>query len=163
MAESSHQGSESLPSVSGGGGDSVPTTNEQLTQPTLDRYYGKGVEFTCRSELHRELHFLYRHWRWKKLLRLRRRNASHSDYVVVGNQDIQVLVDHKRLTIRAIEAIETRGPVGRRELDAVTIVLCNGTELHLDHLREGDQYYKHIQGAMDYNAKNVEALMEAIQ
>ena len=72
----------------------------------LDRYYGKGVQFTSLREMRNELKTLYKEYRIGKLAKIKQRGDDKSSYVVVGNEYVKLLADWKNLQLVYISTIE---------------------------------------------------------
>ena len=140
MREKTSQGSASLPTVSGGGGGSVPTTPHELLQTKLTRYY-RGISFDRLQGMKRELYTLYSQWGFEKVLGLQKRihgpgfvmEDDHSTYVLVTNGGIWLLANWMMLELTAVKEMEYR--VGNR---------CGSVETAMratvEALSEGDSY-----------------------
>ena len=111
-----------------------------MQEPTLDFWRGYGEDFTWISEMKRNVRALYRSFKFKRLLKIKRNGDKHSIYVILGNKDVKLLADYKRLRITAIRNIELiRGYSGNGELNNVLSVkmkLADGREIKVEEDNE---------------------------
>ena len=107
-----------------------------MQEATLDFWRGYGEDFTWISEMKRNVRALYRSFKFKRLLKIKRNRDEHSTYILLGNRDIQLLADYGKLRITAIKELEiTRGYSGNGKLNnvlAVRMKLVDGRQITIE-------------------------------
>jgi len=94
-----------------------------MQEPTLDFWRGYGEDFTFLAEMKRNVRALYRSFKFKRLLKIKRNGDEHSTYVILGNNEVQLLADYENLRITSIKQLEIeRGYSGNGELNELLMV-----------------------------------------